>query len=472
MSNQHADVPRIVVVGAGLAGLTCAYRLAQAGVHAQVLEARDDRAGGRCWTARGFAGGQVAEHGGELIDTRHTQLRALVAELGLDLDDLHADDDAEPILHLRGQRRDPDDVDAALAPVRQLLARERDRVGDYRHDHAGPAAREFDNLSVADWVAANVPGGGSSLAGAAIIGSITEEFGADPTELSAIALLQYYVERDDDADERWHVRGGNDLIVDRLVAGLADGTLRLGAPLEALRRTAGGGYELSVGGSPSTVAADIVVLAAPFTALRRVDLDGSGLSEGKRAAIEQLGMGTSAKVLLQFDRRLSAFGGWSGELQTDEPYRLTWDSSSSQPGAEGLLTIWSGGSTAAGYPAPDGAHGPAPESVVTESLDWLERHVPGIGAAHNGLAYLDVWGDDPWTHGSYAAFRPGQYTRFWGALADPEGGIHVAGEHTSTVSQGFLNGAVESGERAAAEVLATAGIEAASANGTGADAAG
>ena len=80
---QAATAPRIVVVGGGLAGLTAAYRLKQAGYAAQLYEA-SDRTGGRCWSIRGvFAEGQIAEHGGELIDTGHQAMRQLVQELGL-----------------------------------------------------------------------------------------------------------------------------------------------------------------------------------------------------------------------------------------------------------------------------------------------------------------------------------------------------------------------------------------------------
>ena len=86
-SAGEGDAPRVVIVGAGLAGMTAAYRLHQAGVPARVFEARD-RVGGRCWSARDFSGGQVAEHGGEFVDTRHVHMRVLVEELGLELDDL------------------------------------------------------------------------------------------------------------------------------------------------------------------------------------------------------------------------------------------------------------------------------------------------------------------------------------------------------------------------------------------------
>jgi len=79
-SRSTAHDARVAIVGAGLAGTTAAYRLTQQGVHVQLFEARD-RIGGRCWTARGFADGQTAEHGGEFIDSRHVHLLGLASEM-------------------------------------------------------------------------------------------------------------------------------------------------------------------------------------------------------------------------------------------------------------------------------------------------------------------------------------------------------------------------------------------------------
>ena len=99
------------------------------------------------------------------------------------------------------------------------------------------------------------------------------------------------------------------------------------------------------------------------------------------------------------------------------------------------------------------AHGPASDRVLDTALANLARGVQGIEGAFNGLAYLDQWADDPYVHGSYAGFGPGQYTDYWGFLARREGNVFFAGEHTSTHSQGYLNGGVESGERAARQLL-------------------
>src|SRR3954452_5720145 len=87
---EGAAAPSIAIVGAGLAGLSAAYSLQRAGLRADLYEA-SDRVGGRCWTIRGaFADSQIAEHGGELIDQGHTQVRQLAQALGLDLDNLAA----------------------------------------------------------------------------------------------------------------------------------------------------------------------------------------------------------------------------------------------------------------------------------------------------------------------------------------------------------------------------------------------
>jgi monoamine oxidase len=201
------------------------------------------------------------------------------------------------------------------------------------------------------------------------------------------------------------------------------------------------------------VIADRVVLCLPFTALREVDLTNSRLSAKRRKSIKRLGMGTNAKNHVQLKVRPYEVGGWSGGMTMDKPFRQSsWESTEGQPGPTGVITIWRGGRSGASYPT-DVPHQWAPKAIVDANLAAFERGVPGLAAAFNGLSWLDSWVDDPLVRGSYAAFLPGQYTRYWKYLDRAEDGVHFAGEHTSTHSQGYLNGGVQSGERAAREVL-------------------
>ena len=117
-----------------------------------------------------------------------------------------------------------------------------------------------------------------------------------------------------------------------------------------------------------------------------------------------------------------------------------------------VITVYNGGKEGTAYPTYI-PHAPATRGAVNHVLTNLSRGIPDIEAAFNGLAFLDQWADDRFVHGSYAGFGPGQYTDYWGFLARREGNVFFAGEHTSTHSQGYLNGGVESGERAAHQVL-------------------
>jgi monoamine oxidase len=119
--------------------------------------------------------------------------------------------------------------------------------------------------------------------------------------------------------------------------------------------------------------------------------------------------------------------------------------------------VYGGGRTGASWSA-DRPHAPAPAALADGVIASIDQAVPGTAAHYTGKAWADLWPRDPWTNGAYAAFAPGQYTRFWGGTAQPEGNAHFAGEATSTYSQGYLNGGVESGDRAAQEIMVKLGI--------------
>jgi monoamine oxidase len=448
---EGRDQPRIAIVGAGLAGLSCAYRLHQRGIASTLYEAHGERVGGRCWTAREFAAEQTAEHGGEFIDSAHHRIRALAVELDLKLDDLAAAERKRPGLHPRlfldGKVRRFAEVHRNQHLIGAQADADARRVGSFDWDRHTRAARALDEMTAAEWLDAVLPHRSHRLLRLATEQFMTEEYGLDVGRLSAISMLVEFGPFGVESDERFHVHGGNDQLAWGLAERLPPGTLQLDRPLTALRRH-GSGYALSFAGTQAEERADLVVLCLPFTALRRVDLGASGLGARKRRCIEDLGMGTNAKLLLQFRQHLSHYDRWNGEFYDEEVD--TWCSSTDQRGRPGLLTVYSGGSYGAAQRGPT-PHGPAPHGRVRDALRRVSRAVPGLAAGYDGDGWLDHWASDPWTHGSYAAFEPGQYTRYWGFVGRPEGHVLFGGEHTALSAQGFLEGAVRSGERCAAE---------------------
>jgi monoamine oxidase len=305
---------------------------------------------------------------------------------------------------------------------------------------------------MAEFLEKRVPGVLDSAVGRWLDQAMGSWYGMNLADLSAINWIDYLVIPARGADERWRVRGGNDQIVHRAADALGHGVIRVGAPLRAIRRRAGGGYRLSFEGRGGSVSADIVILTLPFTTLREVDLSRAGFSPHKLAAIRQLAMGSDSKILLQYDRRPYAMHDWSAVMTSAAPDFDTWESSATQPGSAGLITVYAGGRTGRGWRAAQ-PHAPAQPGLRDAVLKRVEQAVPGTRAHFNGQAWADLWPQDPWTKGSYAAFGVGQYTRYWAGTAHPEGDVHFAGEATSTHSPGFLNGGVESGYRAAIEVM-------------------
>jgi monoamine oxidase len=170
------------------------------------------------------------------------------------------------------------------------------------------------------------------------------------------------------------------------------------------------------------------------------------LPELQSQAFRTLRYGRVTKAVLQFDRRFWRKQGRARAFGTDGPTGAVWDANEEQPGRAGILTLMAGGQA-----SEDSRKLVAQEGVdaLVESLRWLE-----VGSARLLHGRLMTWEEDPWVRGGYAFFDPGfdPSLREW--LARPHGRVLFAGEHTSVSWQGYMNGAVESGLRAAAEVAA------------------
>jgi monoamine oxidase len=457
---RAAAQPRVVIVGAGLAGLTCAYRLKQAGVTATVHEA-SDRLGGRCWSIRGaFAPGLVAEHGGELIDTGHIETRQLAKELGLTLDNLLQGETngTEPLYAFDGRPYTYAEAAEDFNAVYQKLHKDTSAASyPTTYTISTPRGRELDAMTIIEWIEESVPGGLSSRFGQLLDVAYNIEFGAECSNQSALNLLyllgyigQGKLRLFGPSNEKYHVRGGNDQITDRLAAALGNGQIVKGSELVAIRLTSGGSYNLTFrqGGTTKTVGADRVVLALPFSILRRsVDFAKAGFGREKTRAIRELGMGTNSKLNVGFKTRYWRGLGGNGDTYADTGYQATWEVSRAQPGTAGILVDYTGGRIGDSF-----GTGTA-TSRASQFLAQLEPVLPGATSQWDGRATLDYWAADPWTRGSYSYYKPGQYTAFGGAEEEISGACHFAGEHTTQDYQGYLQGAVFSGQRAAAEVL-------------------
>jgi monoamine oxidase len=450
----------VAIVGGGIAGLVCAWRLAQAGVPARIFEAQK-RIGGRMWSLRGaFPDDLVCELGGELVDSGHTTMHGLCAELGLTLDDFAGDDPAlaTDIWWFGGRRVSDAEVVEAFRPVAAKIDAVWEgmpgEVVTYREPNGGEA---IDRMSLAEWLGgAGAEGWFRDLLDVAY----TTEYGLEISEQSPWNLLMLIDSNPDpfrifgDSDERYHVRGGNDLVPAGLAERLA-GRYQLEHRLEAVRGASDGGYRLhfATPGGPLEVAAERVVVTLPFTMLREVEI-GVELPPAKRRAIDELGYGTNAKLMVGFSERLwRTVGGSNGSALTDLPIQLVWESTRLQPGAAGILVGYTGGRR--GIEMGEGTPGEQAERFARE----LDRVFPGVAALRLGEARFH-WPSFPWVRGSYACYKPGQWTSIAGAEGERVGNLHFAGEHTSYDFQGFMEGGAESGARVAGEILADLGLSA------------
>jgi monoamine oxidase len=465
-SAYGAIVPgqRIVVVGAGLAGLTAAYRLKQAGYTAQVYEA-SDRVGGRCWSYRTSSGtwadGQVAEHGGELIDQNHTAMRQLAQELGFKLDNLLAaqQNGTEDFYWLDGAYYSYDELTADLNGIYQKLHKDVSAASyPTLWNLSTPRGRELDAMSIVQWLDETCPNGGSkSRLGRILDIAYNIEYGAECSEQSSLNLLyllgysgQGQFRIFGPSNEKYHVTGGNDQIPEALAAALP-GQITRGSELVAIASNSSRStwtLTFKEGLTTRTVTADRVVLALPFSMLRTVDFRKANFDPLKVTAIKELGMGTNSKLHLQFSKRIWNSLGNNGNTYADTGYQDTWEVTRGQSGTSGILVDYTGGKIGASF----GSGTPA--SRAKQFLAQIEPVLPGITKQWNGRAAIDFWAGNPWTRGSYSYWKVGQYTRFAGMEGAMQGTCHFAGEHTSQDFQGYLNGAVDTGQRAANEILA------------------
>jgi monoamine oxidase len=434
----------VLVAGGGLAGLAAAYDLVALGADVTVTEARD-RVGGRVWTIRdGFSDGQHAEAGGDLIDESQTEIRQLARECGLQSTRIlrggfayvRADPKGKPRIMPRAATRGWDHLAKMLEETMRPY-----RLAERRWDT--PIAAAIARRSVATWLD-DVKADDDLRATAT---GMRGFFLADPDELSLIAFVDQFAADDSPAPgPMYRIEGGNDRLAAALAAKLG-ARVRLRTEIAALSQR-GPAVRVTVNSArgQSQITADYVVLAVPATVLRRIPITPP-LPARQHEAIARLKSGRATKSLLQFSRRFWRAPGRARAFGSALPFGAIWDGNEEQRGQSGILTLLAGGGASDATQAMLAKGGSA---ALVQALEWL-----GSRNAELLASRTIVWEDDPFARGGYAFFDPGfdPDLRQW--LARPAGRLFFAGEHTSVTWQGYMNGAVESGRRAAAEIAAT-----------------
>ncbi len=470
---------RIAIVGAGIAGLTTALHLKDAGIDSVVYES-SARVGGRMHSERAYwDDGQHTEWCGAMIDSLHVNMRRLAARFGLPLLDTYSGrpPHARDTCYIDGAYYSMADADADFAHVYPTLLSQLGQVAsETTYRNATPEAKRLDATSMRGWIDRYVPGGGSSKLGRLIDEAYRNEYGRETSELSGLNIVmqlggQRHYARNHRlnvlgySDQRYILARGSQSLPEAIAASLPAGSIRFGYRLQALRLMPNGTYELTFDahGTIEKVNADRVVLAIPFIVLRGLDYSGAGFDAAKRNAIENLGYGYHTKLHLQFSRRawMRRSHPWpeptTGQIWTTLPVQSALDFSLAQPGADGLIEVFTAGSDAM-LDTPPGPYSkigdsPAVKRHVDAFFKQLDLIWPGVSPTWNGKATFGNAQADPNILASYSCWLVGQYTTIAGHEALPQGRVHFAGEHTSVADQGFMEGGAQSGFRAAGEIL-------------------
>jgi len=478
--------PRIAIVGGGIAGLSAALTLADAGFASTVYEAHPSRLGGRMHSdsprvsgGDDYFSGQVTEYCGEFIDSDHNTILALAKRFGLAIDDVLA---AQPnhsteTYWFFGDYYSYSQASSDFQPVHNTLQGQVQAAGyPTLWNQSTPAGQALDQISLYDWIDKYVPGGHGSRFGRLLDAAYNEEFGAETTDQSSLNLVyllgfkskpgnfQIYGA----SNERYHIAGGNQQLPEAIASYLAGtGLVQIvqTARMNTVALNSDNTVSLWFDGSPKPVVADQVILCMSFSVLRTLDYSKAQFDTRKQTAITQLGSGRNTKLQLQFDTRYwNQTGPWgisNGDVYTDLGFQNTWDVTRAQPGATGIINNYTGGNVAGAFkPSTAYSNAAANKQVTTyanEFLSKLEIVFPGLTPHWNGKATLSTPFLDPNLLCSYSYWRVGQYTGFSGYEKVAQGPIHFAGEHCSQDFQGYMEGGATEGIRAAKEITSLYG---------------
>jgi monoamine oxidase len=450
---QRNGAPKkVIIIGAGLAGLSAAYELTQGGHDVTVLEART-RPGGRVHTLRdAFAEGLYAEAGASRIPNHHHFTLNYAKQFGLTLDPFGPPPDIPVTYYARGQRitvkpgldvnwpyqLTPEERKLGLSGMRQKYIRSIfGELGDVTDPNWPPESlKKYDQMERSDFWRSR----GASSEAIALM-----SLGGDTEKRSALYMLRNQA-LNQNLTHFYKIRGGNDLLPKAFAARLAD-KISYATPVVRIEHNPQGVKAIFLrAGSSHTIRGDYLICAVPFTVQKNIEV-APALSAGKQKAIEELPYFSVAKIFLQTRKRFWVKEGHSGFATTDLPIREIWDTSYKQPGTRGILQA---------FPHSQDSRkvtGMSEKDRINFALEQVDAIYPAMRENFEG-GVSKCWDEDEWARGATAFYEPGQMTSLLPHVARPEGRLYFAGEHTSVWIDGWMQGALESGNRVAREVNA------------------
>lgn len=455
----RSGVSPVLVVGAGIAGLTTAYRLKQAGVPVNIIEARN-RVGGRIRSLPNALGtGIRAELGGEFIDTAHICLRGLAEELGFKIVDLFDSFKGliPEIYFFEGRRIPIEEIIRDFAPAAQQIEADLEAIANFEsYAIPDPPTAALDKVPLSEYLE-HLPIT-PTLRKLLDVGYILWE-GRETQDQSCLNLL-YNIGTEPgefalygESDERYQIEGGNDQVPRRLAELLAD-SIEIGTALESVSQLSDGRYRVSLrSGSRSFERKyERIVLTLPFSVLRTINFQVN-LPPAKKLAIETLGYGTNSKLLTGYQSRIWRTYNSTCEVYTDLPFQSTWEATPFAPSSKGLVTNFTGGRQGIAIGAA------TPEFHAQRFVTQFDQVFPGVSAKRLPGAVRAYWTGEQYSRGSYSTYLVGQYTQMYGVQGERVGNLFFAGEHCSLEFWGFMEGGCETGEATASEILGDLGVQ-------------
>jgi monoamine oxidase len=453
---RQAQGKRIVVVGGGFAGLSCAYQLVQAGYDVTVIEARN-RVGGRVLSFNKELGseyipGRNIEGGGELIGSNHPTWVGYAEEFGLEFLDVNEDDDLDFPMWLDGRRLSSEEAGAAWEEIEATASKMNADAEAINAEQAwtSPHAQTLDQKSVQLWLDSQDV---SPLVKRGVWAYLSHDNGVTCDRMSYLGMLAAIKGGGGEAywtdSEVYRCKGGNQQLAMKLAERVGEKRVVTRLPVRTI--DVNGRYVKVTCADGRELECDDVVLAVPPTVWSKIEIRPA------LPATLKPQMGSNVKYLARVKKRFWKDAGVGQYAVTDEVIGWTWDATDAQEDASAdqhaCLTAFSGATG-----SEKARSWPKDDRDLKYAAEYEKLH-QGFGENFVEARFMD-WPSEQWTGASYSFPAPGQVTTVGPVLYKGHAGgkLHFAGEHCSYGFVGYMEGALNSGASLARRLAVRDGL--------------